>query len=237
MPDNKGILYEAAVNKALKASKLQSLSFRPAGSDSNAPDAMLTIGVKDYKVEIKLDMAVDFGQGSLNYDTSKKKWTLGGADTESAEQMREFLEAVGVPRIVNRVWGPKGAPRKGTVPLTKFKQSDVDWDYKQFTDTFVDIPSDAVTNYYNVKKTYYIQIGGGKHGFYYMGRDLANIGCSKFNPRLRLRIRIKRGGSFPIHNYRFSTAIQAVSNSLAKSNMSLDNIDDLKAIRARNGKK
>lgn len=234
MADNAGFLYESKINKDLKKHKLQSPSFVPAGADSNAPDAMLTLrGPKDYKVEVKLDMAVDFGQGSLDYDVETGKWSLGGADTDSAKQMREFLEAVKVPAIVNKAWGPKGAPRKFTVPLSKFKQKDVDYDYEHFTDTFVVIPSDAVSNYYNSKKTYYIQIGGGKHGLYYMGSDPAKIGCAKFSPTLRLRIRLKRGGSMPIYNYRFSTAIQAVTGTLAKSNMSLDDVDDLKAIWGR----
>ena len=64
-----------------------------------------------------------------------------------------------------------------------------------------------------------------------MGKDIAKLGVPKFNPKLRLRIRLKRGGSIPIYNYRFSTALQAVS--LNKSDIDLENIKDLTAISAR----
>jgi hypothetical protein len=47
---------------------------------------------------------------------------------------------------------------------------------------------------------------------------------------------LKRGGSSPIYNYRFTTAIQAVKNSLKKSDSDLDDKDYLKALAVR-GKK
>ena len=232
MSDNKGFLYEQTINKNLKKYKLQDSTFEGAGSDSNAPDAELKLGTQKYKVEVKLDLNVDFGQGSLDYDLKAKKWKLGGANTVSAIQMREFLEGVGVPALVQKKWGAHGAPRKYTVPFSQYKQKDVDYDYAKFTDQFVDIPKDSVAKYYNSKKTYYIQIGG--FGLYHMGKDVAKIGTPEFNLQLRLRIRLKRGGSTPIYNYRFATAIQAVKGSLLKSSCDLDNVDFLKAIKARN---
>jgi len=232
MADNKGILYEQTLNRNLKKYKLQTSSFQPAGPDPNAPDAELLYKGVAYKVEVKLDTKVDFGQGSLDYDVSKKKWLLGGASTESAKQMRQFLTAIGAVDIINERWGPKGAPRKYTVPSSKFKQEDVQHDYDKFKDEFIDIPGNAVANYYASKKTYYIQIGSG-YGLYYMKNDPARLGIPAFNLQLRLRIRIKRGGSFPIYNYRFTTAIQAKQGSLARSNSDLDDIDYLKALQGR----
>ena len=231
MTDNKGIIYEGVINSNLKKYKLQSSGFVPAGSDSNAPDAELLYKGNKHKIEVKLDLNVDFGQGSLDYDLVNNKWILGGATTPSAIQMREFLTAVKVPETVNQVWGPKGPPRKFTVPFSQYKQEDVDHDYKNFTDQFVDIPNDAVARYYNTKETYYIQIGG--YGLYYMGKDPAKLDVPKFTLGLKLRIRLKRGGSFPIYNYRFSTAIQAVKGTLSKSTYDLDNNDFLKALSAR----
>jgi hypothetical protein len=229
--DNKGFLYESTINKNLKKYNLQKSSFVPAASNPNAPDAMLTYQGKDYKVEVKLDLAVDFGQGSLDYDVEKEKWLLGGAKTPAANQMREFLTAIGVLDIVNKEWGPKGPPRKFTVPSNQYKKEDVDHDYKNFKDVFVDIPKTAVANYYNTKKTYYIQIG--KYGLYHMGKDVANLDTDEFKLQLRLRIRIKRGGSLPIYNYRFTTAIQAVKGSLKKTGPDLDDDSFLLALAAR----
>jgi hypothetical protein len=232
--NNKGILYEKKINDILKKNKVQNKSFVPAGSDSNAPDAELRVRGKDYKVEVKLDTKVDFGQGSLEYDMKSKKWILGGAKTESAEQMRQFLRMIGVEKEVNKRWGKFGAPRKYTVDTKKFTKKDVDHDYKTFKDFFVDIPSDAVANYYGSKSTYYIQIGGG-YGFYYMSSNPAQIpDIKQFNLKLRLRVRLKRGGSSPLNNYRFSTAIQAVSGSLTHSSGDLENIKFVKTLAEMN---
>jgi len=232
---NKGFLYESKINTALKKAGVQRKEFQPAGADSNAPDAEITVKGKNYKVEVKLDTKVDFGQGSLDYDVGKKKWILGGASTASAEQMREFLSAIGVTKIVNKKWAYslKGIPRKFTVETKNFTKKDVDNDYSKFKDFFVDIPNDAVANYYNSKSTYYIQIGGGK-GLYYMGSDPAGLGCEEFTLSLRLRVRLKRGGSKPINNYRFTTAIQAIAGSLHQSNLDLEDKKDLEKIAAMN---
>jgi hypothetical protein len=232
---NRGIFYENALNASLKKAGIQKKSFRGAGSDSNAPDAVITYQEKDYKVEVKLDMNVDFGQGSLDYDLDKKEWKLGGAKTPAAQQMRKFLETVGVSQLVNKVWGPKGPPRKFTVEPKNYTKEDVEYDYKNFKDEFVDIPSDAVAKYYNSKDTYYIQIG--KQGLYYMGKDPAKLNVPEFKLRLRLRIRLKRGGSIPIYNYRFTTAIQAVVGTLRKSTSDLDNKKYLETLVEESKKK
>lgn len=228
--NNKGILYEKKINNLLKRNGAQRKDFQPAGSDSNAPDAEIRVRGADYKVEVKLDTKVDFGQGSLDYDMTKKKWVLGGANTDSAEQMRQFMRMIGVEKLVNQKWGKFGVPRKYTVETKKFTKKDVDHDYKTFKDFFVDIPSNAVTNYYASKSTYYIQIGGG-YGFYFMGSNPAKISnLTEFTLKLRLRVRLKRGGSLPLNNYRFATAIQAVSGSLHHSETDLEDVKFVKSI-------
>ena len=61
----------------------------------------------------------------------------------------------------------------------------------------------------SIGQTYYIQIGG--YGMYYMAANPAGLPVPQFNPGLRIRIRLKRGGSSPIYNYRFTTALQITS--------------------------
>lgn len=234
MAENQGILYEATINSKLKKYKLQSVSFIPAGSDANAPDAELLFKGKKYKVEVKLDLNVDFGQGSLDYDVENKTWKLGGAKTSSGEQMRSFLTSLRVPELVNKAWGSKGAPRKFTVESKNFTNKDVEFDYANFKDQFIDIPGDSVSRYYNSKSTHYIQIGG--YGLYYMGSDPARLSVPSFNMKLRLRIRIKRSGSYPIYNYRFTTAMQAVKGSLHKSTKNLDDTNYLKQLQMESNK-
>lgn len=232
MAGKAGFLYEAKIQDIFKKNKIAPAGFRPAGSDPDAPDAMFIYKGKQYKLEIKLDKKVDYGQGSLDYDLKKDKWILGGQNTPAAQHMREFLESLGVLKLVNsnKGWGGLGPPRKFTVPFSQYKKEDVDYDYKHFTDRFIPIPNyRAVADYYNKKQTYYIQIGG--HGLFHMGKDPARIGTTEFKPKLKVRIRLKRGGSNPIYNYRFSTAIQ--SDTVNKSVVDLDDKEFVQAFAAR----
>lgn len=231
---NKGLEYEIKINNLLRKNGIQRLSFHGAGTDSNAPDAEITVNKKYYKVEIKLDNGVDYGQGSLVYNLDKKKWELAGSNTAAAEEMRKLLTKLKVLDIVNKQWGPKGPPKKFTVVNKLYTAKDVEFDYTNFKDIFIDVPMNAVANYYNSKNTYYIQVG--KFGFYYMGKDIAKLGIPEFKNRLQLRIRIKKGGSSPLYNYRFSTAITAKTGMLKKSTADLEDVEYLKLLKMRKEK-
>ena len=220
MAGEAGFIYETKIHKALKAEDLVPAGFTPAGSDANAPDAMFLYGGKDNKLEIKLDLKADYGQGSLSYDFKTKKWGLGGAKTASAQEMRDLLNAVGILKFVKQKWGDKGAPNKGQIPSKSFTDDMVKSDYARFKDAFLPINTRALWDYYATKKTYYIQVGG--YGLYYMKENPANLPVPQFNPKLRIRIRVKRGGSRPIDNYRFTTALQVVTKP-KKSPYDLDN--------------
>lgn len=206
MAGEAGFLYESKIHNKLKVAKLVPPNFTPAGSDPNAPDAMFIYNGKENKLEVKLDLKADYGQGTLKYENGK--WQLGGAKTAAAEEMRQLLRSVGIEKFANQKWGPKGAPVKGSKPDKDLTQADVKKDYDRFKDQFLTIPSSALASYYNSKGTYYIQIG--TYGMYYMGSNPANLPVPPFNAGLRVRIRIKRGGS-ALPNYRFTTALQVTS--------------------------
>jgi hypothetical protein len=207
MAGEQGFLYEGRIHNRLKSKGLVPKGFTPAGSDPNAPDAMFIYNGKSYKLEVKLDLKADYGQGSFEYVNGK--WILGGAKTPAADELRSLMRSVGIEAFANKEWGPKGAPNKGTVDTKEFTQEMVSSDYKRFTDRFLSIPSSALHSYYGAKSTYYIQIGG--YGLYYMAANPAGLPIPQFNPGLRIRIRLKRGGSSPIYNYRFTTALQITS--------------------------
>lgn len=217
MAGEQGFLYEGRIHNKLKSKGLVPPGFTPAGSDPNAPDAMFIYGGKPYKLEIKLDLKADYGQGSFEYGDDG--WKLGGAATPAAEELRSLMRAVGIEAFANKEWGPKGAPNKGTVDNKDFTQEMVASDYRRFTDRFLTIPSAALHSYYGAKSTYYIQIGG--YGLYYMAANPAGLPVPQFNPGLRIRIRLKRGGSAPIYNYRFTTALQITSKP-PRSNYDID---------------
>ncbi len=211
-----GFLYEGKIHNKLKNKGLVPPGFTPAGSDPNAPDAMFIYNGQAYKLEVKLDLKADYGQGSFEYVNGQ--WVLGGAKTEAADELRRLMRTVGVEAFANREWGPKGAPNKGTVDNKDFTSEMVTSDYMRFTDRFLTIPSNALWSYYAAKSTYYIQIGG--YGLYYMASNPSRLPITRFDPKLRIRIRLKRGGSSPIYNYRFTTALQITSRpSVSKYNI------------------
>lgn len=220
-----GFIYEDKINRILKAAGLEKPSFQGAKTDSNAPDGMLLYQGKEYKLEIKLDPTADFGQGGLGYDPKTKKWVVAGNNPD----MQNFLNAMGATKIVNQRWTK--SPRKGVVPNEKLTKKDVAYDYANFKDIRVLVNASAINNYYNSKNTFYIQIGKA-HGLYYMGKDIAGLGCPEFKPEVWLRMRLKRGGSMPLHNYRFSTALQ-VKRINGKSTMNLEDPRDIQAMAAR----
>jgi len=207
MAGEQGFLYEGRIHQKLKAKGLVPKDFQPAGSDPNAPDAKFIYRGNEYKLEVKLDLKADYGQGSFEY--ANGRWVLGGAKTAAADELRSLMRAVGIEAFANKQWGPKGAPNKGTVDNKDFTQEMVKSDYLRFKDAFLTIPSRALHSYYGAKQTYYIQIGG--YGLYYMAANPAGLPVPQFNPGLRIRIRLKRGGSSPIYNYRFTTALQITS--------------------------
>lgn len=207
MAGQQGFLYEGRVHNKLKAKNLVPRGFTPAGSDPNAPDAMFIRNRTSHKLEVKLDLKADYGQGTLEYQNGI--WRLGGSATPAAEELRGLMRAVGIESFANSQWGPKGAPFKGNVDTANFTQEMVSSDYQKFKDGFLTIPSSSLHSYYAAKGTYYIQIGD--YGMYYMAANPAGLPVPQFNPGLRIRIRIKRGGSFPINNYRFTTALQVTT--------------------------
>ena len=180
-----GFLYEGAIHNKLKNKGLVPSGFTPAGSDPNAPDAMFIYNGQAYKLEVKLDLKADYGQGSFEYVNGQ--WVLGGAKTEAADELRRLMRTVGVEAFANREWGPKGSPNKGTVDNKDFTSEMVTSDYMRFTDRFLTIPSNALWSYYAAKSTYYIQIGG--YGLYYMASNPSRLPITRFDPKLRIRIR------------------------------------------------
>ena len=224
MAGQRGFLYEGRVFNKLKSKNLVPFGVKPAGPDPSKPDAVFLYDKVAHNLEVKLDLATDFGQGTLEYKDGA--WNLGGADTPAAEEMRNILNAVGTVQFTNTSWGYQGAPNKGTVENKDITEEMVREDYRRFKDKFLSVPLSSLFNYYAAKNTYYIQIGG--YGTYYMAANPANLPVPRFNGAMKLRIRLKRGGSTPIYNYRFTTALQVVQKP-TKSKFDIDNSMDFLA--------
>ena len=227
MAGQRGFLYEKSIFNKLKSKGITPRGSEPAGPNPNLPDATFIYEGQPYKLEVKLDLRADFGQGTLNYVDGV--WTLGGADTPEAEEMRRLLESVGTAEFANLEWGKKGIPNKGTVETGNFTQEMVREDYIRFKDGFKIVNKKNIWDYYAAKDTYYIQIGG--YGLYYMSANPANLPIPQFNVTSRLRIRMKPSQSYPVYSYGFKTAI-LVQSKPQRSTMDLDRRTDLDKLAA-----
>lgn len=204
MAGKQGFIYEDKIHNKLKAAGIVPKGFTPARSSAVAPDAMFMYRGQSNKLEVKLDLRADYGQGTLDYIDGV--WRLGGANTVEALVLRELMVAVGIEQFANAEWGPKGPPFKGRVTTEQFTNDMVTADYANFGNRYKVVPSSVLHNYYASKGTYYIQIGG--YGLYHMRANPLQLPVPQFNPGLKIRLRTKRGGSVPLNNYRFTTALQ-----------------------------
>ena len=89
MAGQRGFLYEGRVFNKLKSKNLVPFGVKPAGPDPSKPDAVFLYDKVPHNLEVKLDLATDFGQGTLEYKDGA--WSLGGADTPAAEEMRNIF--------------------------------------------------------------------------------------------------------------------------------------------------
>ena len=225
MADNRGTIYEARLCNLMKRALVVQSTFNPAGSDQTAPDIVFqTSKNANEKLEVKLNMATDFGQGPLIFKGGA--WQLGRV--QSAE-MRRILTNAGALGLATREWGtttpwrdtPGVGGKNGTLTAAQARE-----DYDNHPDRYVDVPTSTVFNYYADKDTHYLQIGGS--GLYYMKENPSEMNVPQFNGTLKLRIRTKKAGSETNshgteYNYRFSTAlIKKTDPTLSPIN--LDNI-------------
>jgi hypothetical protein len=226
MAGRKGFLYESHIYKILYNENLTKSKYKPSFSDNTKPDTAFVYNNDAYNLELKLDLDVDFGQGTLRYDFTNKKWFTFA----ESNKMKELLDFYEIEKFANSQW--KKEPNKvgkndiGGVEK-KLTQKEISEDYKNFPDKYMRLPgSNPIAEYYNSKNVYYIQIGK-LHGFYYLGKDIAGLGVPEFKPSEQ-KIRIRRKGSGG-GNYRFTTALQINKTSLQKSDFDLDvNVDFLK---------
>lgn len=176
-----GFLYEENVAKALKNLNWVSPSYAPAGASADRPDLDLLINGVEYGCELKKDLA---SAGSLViHHLGNKKYALGdtGGNVEK-EFLAEIAEDAGVLTAIKNKW--KVEPfiqkerdgewvervRKTGLDLRQRYQSDL----KNCRDIFFDIPPTTISKYYNIKKTYYLNVA--THGFYLLGtKDPARL--------------------------------------------------------------
>jgi hypothetical protein len=215
MAAQQGFVYEQNAAKLLKPYGLVPKSFVPAGAGHDQPDLMLEYKKVKSGCELKIT-AASAGSLVLKYDAKDKKnpWKFGDIKKDDEEKMfiKDLAEEVGLFDIIKKQW--KEVPYK--------RDKDLNWEatagklapkqrYERDRDTFRDIRGEIdaskIEEYYNKKKTYYVNVG--THGFYMMGKknplklkDVPTFGSSA---KATYRARVQYKGS---DNYQFTFEMQ-----------------------------
>ena len=176
----KGFLYEENVAKALMKKNWVRRDYKPAGASSDRPDLDIFINGKDHGCELKKNLA---SAGSLVIQhLGGKKYVFGETDgKEEKEFLKKIGEKSGVLKQISSRWRvePFIQMERDEKWIARVRQSGLSlrerykFDLNNCKDILFTLPSSAISDYYNIKKTYYLNVG--THGFYLLGKDPADL--------------------------------------------------------------
>lgn len=205
-----GFLYETNAAAALKKRNWVKSDYTPAGASSDRPDLDLYINGKEYGCELKKDLA-SAGSLVIKYNNTTDSFSFGDVGKEKEKIfMKELGEMNRVLTVIKQRWRSKLwiAEDRDAAWLKRWSNSGrpslrerYNQDLKNCPDIYFALPSDTIEKYYNLKDTYYLNVG--THGFYLLGSsDPANLNPAA-NPKIPrwkdkhtavLRIRIQSKG-------------------------------------------
>lgn len=216
MTAQQGFQYEKNAVKVLKPLGIVPDNFEPAGAGSDQPDLMIKFpgdpNNQAQGCELKIT-AASAGSLVMKYDSGN--WSIGNENETNDEKIfiMDLAKEVGVLDRINREW--KAEPLKGTGQSQKVKdeiavltkREKYERDLKLFDDIKGEISASKIEDYYNKKKTYYVNVG--THGFYLLGRKnpLGLEGVPRFGTAAKAtyRARVQYKGK---DNYQFTFEMQ-----------------------------
>jgi hypothetical protein len=207
-----GFRYEVNAATALKVFGIVPKSFVPAGAGHDQPDLMIQKDGVQAGCELKITAA---SAGSLVLKYNSGKWSIGNPNETDEEKLfiMDLAKEVGIIDQINRVWDSE--PIKGTGQSQKLnaeasklsKREKYQRDLGLFKDIKGSIPASKIEDYYNKKKTYYVNVG--THGFYLLGpkNPLNLTGIPRFgsSASATYRARVQYKGK---DNYQFTFEMQ-----------------------------
>jgi len=231
-----GFAYEKNAANVLKKFNIVPKEFTPAGAGSDIPDLMLQKNNVKAGCELKITAA---SAGSLVMKYNKGNWSIGTDNEKNDEKLFviNLAKEVGVLNQIKSIW--KNEPYKFTTN-SKLKKEIEGLDKRaiyskelsRFPEIKGNISAKKIEEYYNKKKTYYVNVG--THGFYLLGNKnpLKLSGVPRFgtsaNASYRARVQAKGGGSYQF-TFEMSFSIKAASKSpfniapiVGKKNVSID---------------
>lgn len=199
-----GFQYEVNAVNALKPLGIVPKSFRPAGAGSDIPDIMLQKNGVKAGCELKITAA---SAGSLVMKYANGKWSIGNPNEKNDEKLFviELAKEVGLLKQIEKKWNNE--PYKFTSKQDLKDEIDglgkreiYSAELKRFPEIKGEIPAAKIEQYYNKKKTYYVNVG--THGFYLLGskNPLKLKGVPSFGKSAkaayRARVQAKGGGAY-----------------------------------------
>jgi hypothetical protein len=206
-----GLDYELKVYKALKDAKIEGLDpgEKPGAGFSNvgSGDIEAMYKGKNFNIEIKASAKDQMGGGSLRYDRSSKQLIPSpklAASTEPEDlailmkaaeskmpQINKYLDFLKTqePKKVHAEYAKAGVP---FICSQDAREAAVKGGYQKAIQSYVKLDSRYITNLYNGKNVYYIQIG--KAGLFYMGKNPLNLPVPAFKGEINVEVRIGYAG-------------------------------------------
>lgn len=215
MAAQQGFVYEENATRYLKRFGLS--DGITAGASHTRPDLMLTVRGKSAGCELKISPTAGGSLVIKAYANSTPHWRFG--DIEHDETEKQFLadlaKSSGVLAEINNRWetpiynvSDRTAEWEREMLKTPLRER-YDSDLKTCPDIKMVLPANAMTQYYNLKNTYYINVG--THGFYLLGTK---------DP-LGLNDRMKKAGLPPIPKFedkcRITARVRCQSKGVTKA--------------------
>ncbi len=160
-----GFVYEENAAAFLKTQGVVDKNFKPASASHDRADLELMYD-KIYGVELKI---TDASAGSLVLKYDGKNWGFNKIAKDDIEKqfIADLAKTVGLFDQIKKSW--KKAPMKFNEDITLSSQQKYEIDKINFPDIKGIIPASTISDYYNHKKCYYVNIG--THGFYTFGNS------------------------------------------------------------------
>lgn len=215
MAAQEGFIYEKNATDFLKQFGLS--DGITAGASHDRPDLMLTVRKQSAGCELKISPTAGGSLVIKAYANSSPHWRFGDIDHDESEKqfLKDLAIKSGVLAEINRKWD---------TPIYNISDRTAAWekemikiplrtrystDLKTCPDIKLLLNSSAMSDYYNLKKTYYINVG--THGFYLLGNK---------DP-LELNVRMKSAGKKPIPKFedvaKITARVRCQSKGVTKS--------------------
>jgi len=168
-----GFVYEENSTKFLKKFGLS--DGITAGASHTRPDLMLTVRGKEAGCELKISPTAGGSLVIKAYANSTPHWRFGDIDHDETEKvfLADLAKQSGVLSEINRRWDTPiynisdrnklWEQQMLKIPLRERYTADL----KTCPDIKMVLSADSMTRYYNLKDTFYINVG--THGFYLLG--------------------------------------------------------------------